>query len=116
MGNSRKILNPLLPGGLLSPLSGADELTANEETLVTNQQSGIGSNETPSGTINGVNAVFTLARSPSPAGSLTLYLNGQLQHAAGLDYTLASGNQITFVSAPLTGSTLRAWYFVDTDT
>lgn len=66
-------------------------------------------NETPSGTINGVNAVFTLAHTPSPAASLKLYLNGAFQTAGGEDYTL-SGLTITFVNAPVSGSILRAFY------
>lgn len=67
------------------------------------------SNETPTGTINGSNAIFTLANSPSPAGSLKVFLNGAFQTAAGEDYTLV-GDTITFVNAPLTGSVLRAFY------
>lgn len=66
-------------------------------------------NETPSGTINGSNAVFTLAHTPSPTASLQLFLNGAFQTAAGTDYTLATAT-ITFGSAPLTGSILRAFY------
>ncbi|MGA2116389.1 MAG: hypothetical protein ABSH56_16730 [Bryobacteraceae bacterium] len=66
--------------------------------------------ELPAGTINGVNASFTLANAPSPAASLDLYRNG-LRLAAGSDYYL-SGNAITFVSAatPQTGDTLLADY------
>jgi hypothetical protein len=64
--------------------------------------------ETPSGTINGTNVTFTLAHSPNPAGSLELFLNG-LQQNRGVDYTLST-NTITFTSAPVTSSTLLAWY------
>ena len=66
-------------------------------------------NETPSGIINGANAVFTLAHTPSPAASLKVYLNGAFQTAAGEDYTLATAT-ITFVNAPLSGSVLRVFY------
>lgn len=66
-------------------------------------------NETPSGLINSSNVTFTLSNSPSPAASLQLYMNGQLQVAGGIDYSL-SGNTITFIYAPLTGSILRAFY------
>ncbi len=66
-------------------------------------------NETPSGTINGVNTVFTLAHTPSPAASLKLYLNGAFQTAGGEDYTLVA-DTITFVNAPLTGGILRSFY------
>jgi len=66
--------------------------------------------ETPSGAINGVNATFTLANTPSPAASLELYLNGLLMTPA-VDYTL-SGNTISFLSAsmPQSGDVLTASY------
>ena len=65
--------------------------------------------ETPGGTINSANLIFTLAHSPNPAISLTLFYNGLLQKPSGADYTLV-GSTITFVSPPTTGSTLLAWY------
>jgi hypothetical protein len=66
--------------------------------------------ETPAGTINGTNPVFTLTFTPSPMGSLDLYLNGLMMKQA-VDYTL-SGNTITFltVSTPHTGDVLLASY------
>lgn len=66
--------------------------------------------ETPSGTLNGVNATFTLAQTPAPASSLELYRNGLVQ-TVGVDYTL-SGNTITFLTAdiPGGGETLQAYY------
>jgi len=63
--------------------------------------------ETPSGTINGSNDTFALANTPV-SGSVHLYLNGVLQEATG-DYSL-SGSTITFVTAPESGSKLRASY------
>ena len=67
--------------------------------------------EVPSGTINGVNTSFTLAVAPNPAGTEQLFLNGILQNVgAGNDYTI-SGNTITFITAPPTGSTLLCTYF-----
>jgi len=68
--------------------------------------------ETPSGTLNGVNATFTLANTPSPAASLTLYRNGMLQDL-NFDYTLA-GNTITFQSGaiPKSPDILLAYYRV----
>lgn len=67
--------------------------------------------EIPSGTINGINVTFTLANTPSPAGSLQLFLNGSLQEDGGVgnDFSL-SGDTITFNSAPLAGSSLIAYY------
>ena len=73
-------------------------------------------NETPTGAISGTtgsdgNAAFTLAQTPSPAGSLILVLTGVIQ-LQGTDYTLA-GNAITYVAPkiPITGNDWhRAWY------
>jgi len=68
--------------------------------------------ETPSGTINGVNATFTLTNSPSPTTNLKLFINGINQRpGAAEDFTL-SGATITFVSAsiPETGDTIIAFY------
>jgi hypothetical protein len=67
--------------------------------------------ETPSGTINGSNDTFTLAHTPSPAGSLVLFKNGQEMIAGGADYTLATAT-ITFTAGaiPITGDVLIAFY------
>lgn len=66
--------------------------------------------ETPTGLLNGTNAVFTLADAPTPASSLELYRNGLLLKQ-GLDYTL-QGNVITFASGaiPQPGDVLTASY------
>ncbi len=66
--------------------------------------------ETPGGTVNGVNAQFSLGAAPLPSASLALFRNGILQRA-GIDYNLAASN-ITFtsVSIPTTGDTLQASY------
>lgn len=70
-------------------------------------------NETPSGVIDGSNATFTLANSPSPSSSLQLYLNGQFEtQGVGSDYTL-SGNTITFSTPPaiqFSGLPFKAFY------
>lgn len=64
--------------------------------------------ETPAGTLDGVNKTFTLARPPNPAASLELVLNlGTLTQ--GIDYTL-SGVTIVFATAPDSGAVIRAWY------
>lgn len=65
--------------------------------------------ETPSGTINGSNTTFTLAHTPNPAASLSLYKNGQQIVAGGADFTLATAT-ITMVTAPATGDVLVAYY------
>lgn len=65
-------------------------------------------NETPSGTIDGSNADFSLANSPNPDVSLQLIYNGQFQ-LFGTDYTL-SGSTITFAIPPIAGTWIRAYY------
>ncbi len=65
--------------------------------------------ETPTGAINGTNAVFTLAFLPI-AGSEHGFRNGVLQDVGvGNDYTI-SGLTITFTTAPPVGSKLRFSY------
>lgn len=67
-------------------------------------------NEVPSGTINGTNAVFTLANSPSPASSLSLFRNGMLLRPS-IDYTLSAA-AVTFLGTaiPQVGDNLQASY------
>jgi len=65
--------------------------------------------EIPTGLINGVNTVFTMAFAPI-VGSEHIYRNGILQESgAGNDYTI-SGATITYLTAPLTGDKLRVTY------
>ena len=67
---------------------------------------------TPAGTIDGVNAVFTLPSVPSPAASLEVHLNGMLMRV-GVDFNIPAGSSIvTFVAGalPQTGSQLVASY------
>lgn len=66
--------------------------------------------ETPAGTINGVNASFTLNYSPSLATSVSLYRNG-IRQKLTTDYTL-SGRTIAFTSSsiPQTGDLIVADY------
>lgn len=72
--------------------------------------------ETPSGTINSINAAFTLANTPtgSPTPTfLVLTRNGLIQQiGASGDFTI-SGATITFntASTPSTGDILQAFYF-----
>jgi hypothetical protein len=68
--------------------------------------------ETPTGTVDGSNAVFTLAHTPSPSASLAVYKNGQLMIAgASADYTLSTAT-ITYATAakPQTGDVHIAFY------
>jgi uncharacterized protein YoxC len=66
--------------------------------------------EVPAGAINGANLAFSLANTPAPVLSLTLFRNG-LELAQGSDYSL-NGSAITFATAgvPQTGDTLIAYY------
>ena len=68
--------------------------------------------ETPAGLVDGSNATFTLAHTPS-GSSLMLFRNG-IYMKGGLDYSL-SGATIQFVSAavPTPGDTLMASYRID---
>lgn len=68
--------------------------------------------ETPGGTVDGTNVVFTLSRIPSPVGSLLVFRNGLLMRS-GSDYTLA-GQLTTFINgqAPRPGDTLQCSYRV----
>lgn len=65
--------------------------------------------ETPSGTIDGSNATFTLSQIPT---TLLLFKNGQ-EMKIGSDYNF-SGSTIVFISGaiPTTGSQLDAYYTV----
>lgn len=65
-------------------------------------------NEIPAGTVNGTNAVFTTAAAFT---SIAVHKNGlRLLPGAGNDYTVTANNQITFASAPATGSNLTVDY------
>ncbi len=65
------------------------------------------STETPSGTINGTNTIFTTTHQPA-----LLELNGAYQTAGGVDYTLTGTGPYTetFVNAPVSGSNLTSLY------
>ena len=65
--------------------------------------------ETPAGTLNGTNTVFTLAATPT-VGSEEVFLNGLLQEpGAGNDYTI-SGATITYLTAPVSTDRIRVNY------
>jgi len=69
--------------------------------------------ELPSGSINGTNAIFTLANTPI-SGSEQVFLNGVLQESgASNDYTI-SGSTITFNTAPEAGWKLHVNYATGT--
>lgn len=65
--------------------------------------------ETPSGTINGSNADFTIANTPT-SNTLRVYMNGvRVLSGSGNGYTL-SGTTITFTTAPISGDAIRVDY------
>jgi hypothetical protein len=65
-------------------------------------------NETPAGTVNGVNHTFILARTPV-AGSVKIFENGLLLSPGGVHYSIAAAT-ITMNTAPATGALLLAEY------
>ncbi len=65
-------------------------------------------NETPRGTIDGTNALFTLAFTPNPISSLHLYLNG-LRQQFNSDFFIGE-NRVHFVVAPQPGDKILADY------
>lgn len=68
-------------------------------------------NETPSGTINGSNAAFTLANTPT-AGTVRVYVDGVRMNPGGSnDYTIST-NTITFNTGaiPQTGDIILCDY------
>lgn len=72
-------------------------------------------NETPSGTIDGVNNTFTTDAVPNPVSCCLLYLNGMLlEEGSGKDYVV-SGNTITFQAGaiPQTGDKLLVTYLIE---
>jgi len=105
-----RFLNPIAPGGLLTATG--REFTGNETLTVQKIAAGtyFYKNETPSGTVNGSNAVFTTANTVNPVTSINVYVNGQLMKAGGVDYTFSSTNTITFVVAPPTSSIILVDY------
>jgi hypothetical protein len=64
--------------------------------------------EIPAGTVNGVNAVFTLSSVPYTAKCVFLTLNGRPMRQ-GADYTI-NGANITMITAPSVGQELYAFY------
>lgn len=92
-----------LSGGGSVSLGGSVTINLNTAKFITR--------ETPSGTINGSNATFTLANTPV-AGSESVYFNGiLLESGAGNDYTIST-NTITMLVdyIPQTGDKIRVSY------
>lgn len=106
VANASGVLTPVTFSGDVLSVSAAG-VVALAATIV--KTTNVVTRETPSGTINGSNATFTLANTPV-AGTESLYLNGILQDSgAGNDYTI-SGVTITMLNVPVSGDKLRASY------
>ena len=68
--------------------------------------------ELMTGTVNGSNAVFTTG---SNFSGIQVYKNGVAMHLTD-DFTITGANQITFVTAPATGTKLTASYIIGSQT
>jgi hypothetical protein len=78
------------------------DIADHETRIVDIESTAFVTREVPSGSVNGSNAVFTLANTPV-AGTEQVFLNGLLQQeGVGNDYTI-SGDTITFTTAPDSG-------------
>jgi len=66
-------------------------------------------NAVVTGTVNGSNVTFTLPSTPNPSGSVVLTLQGQVL-VETTDYSI-SGNTITMISAPPTGTVLKCPFY-----
>jgi hypothetical protein len=64
--------------------------------------------EIPTGVIDGVNTVFTLTNTPL-TDSEQIFLNGLLQDARGVDYSISS-TTVTFLSPPISGDRILVTY------
>lgn len=79
-------------------------MTRVSEKLIANQFV----QETPSGTINGTNVVFSLSSTPETTSQVLLFQDG-LSLIQGTHYTI-SGLTITLTTAPVVGQTLTVYY------
>ena len=64
--------------------------------------------EVPTGTVNGVNAVFTMSQVPHSLNCVSVYVNGLILRQ-GTDYNI-SNKTITLTSAPDEGSDVYVTY------
>ncbi len=108
----RDIRAVLLPGGYVSGPSTVSGGTGGNTggSIGADTSGSFIDAETPAGLVNGSNQVYTLAATPLPATTLSLYLNG-VYLSAGVDYTI-TGNTITFIAGvtPQSGDVFRAFY------
>lgn len=103
----------LVVDGVATPVTLSGDATIAESGVITVaaailKEADVVTRETPTGTVNGSNAAFVLAATPS-SGSEEVFLNGMLQEPGGEDYTLSTAT-ITFVGAPPLNSRIRVNY------
>jgi hypothetical protein len=85
-----------------------DQVIVSPTSVPTNWNNDSSNAGTITGTVNGVNTVFTLSATPTPPASLIFSVNGVLQSG----WTI-SGNVVTLALAPHTGNQLNAIYQVN---
>lgn len=102
--------NDRLPVGTNGQILSADSTQATGLKWIANSggSTAVSYAETPSGTINSSNVTFTLANTPANSNGVIILLDGVTQYN-GIDYTV-SGTTITFTTAPVTGSSIFAYY------
>jgi len=109
-GSSGYTLATLTGGTNISITNGSGSITIAVTGVITTANKV--TREVPTGTVNGSNATFTLANTPT-AGTEEVFVNGILMNVgSGNDYTISSGT-ITFLSGsiPQTGDVVLVSYF-----
>ena len=105
--------HPAAPPGRENIQWQADLSNPNRPVFSANVQISGGSvisiSEVPAGTLDGINAVFTLSETPAP-GSLQIFVNG-VEWFAGTYWSL-SGTTLTFTLVPKPTDWIRATYTV----
>lgn len=89
-------------------VSGVSILEAVTETISGSGTSLVAYAEVPSGTVDGVNKIFTLTHTPATSSNVLIALQGITQNN-GTDFTV-SGTTVTFAVAPSVGMGVFAYY------
>jgi hypothetical protein len=92
-------------------VSSGGALLNNQATMmlvVTGAAFGLAVREVPTGPVDGSNSTFTLTN-PPVADTEQVFLNGLLQDARGIDYSI-SGASVTFLMPPLSGDRVLVTY------
>lgn len=110
----RPIMRAITSEEEMTSINAALNLVNNLATQVANLQANSDNivwNEVPSGAVDGVNKVFTLAYTPNAAGKVLVFVNGILKErdAGEADYVL-NGSTITFGDAPMEQAKIMVTY------